>query len=174
MYRRQLYFARKLFNVSEDIQEKLLSYHPVCGGIDNNGLVTDETLVETDMYNSDSIIDEVAAVVSNGVTSYTTYLAAQFPNFRNEITKRSVLNSIISGFGIRKKTLSIEKVDLAERRHMRAMQGAWKHMSGIALINRVRMGVSNIIVIMSAISPERAATLSKVAEPITWLALLLK
>lgn len=174
LYRKQLFFARQLFDVSEETQQKLLSYNTVAGGLNSDGIITDELLVEANYEQSASIVDTLEPHIRPGVKAYTTYLSSKFPQFRNDFTTSTVLNSIVSGYNTLRKTVRTEKADRFELIHKRAMRGAWQNMQGIALINRVRMGINNILVVMSAVSGEKAMSLEKVNDPIAWLALLVK
>lgn len=174
LYRKQLFFARKLFNVSQELQSKLLEYNTICGGLNNNGVITNEEIYEVEMFGKTLTEYDIATVVNNGIRDYTTYLAKKFPLFSNKITKTKVLDSILSGYNIKRKTIAIRSVEYDEMKHKNAMRGAWKNMKGIALINRVRMGVSNIMVVLQAISSGHAKAISNVDDPIAWLALLLK
>lgn len=174
LYRKQLYFARSMFEVDKSIQEKILTYDTVCGGLIQNGVICNEELIEVSM-DCETLEEQVLAdYIKPGVTAYTTYLSKKFPQFTNSITKRSVSSSIISGYNTRRKTMEAVKTNMYEKYHMRSLRGVWRNMSHVALINRVRMGVNNIMVIISAISHDHAKALEKVNDPIAWLALLLK
>lgn len=174
LYRKQLFFARKMFNVDYALQDKLLSYDPVCGGLKPKGIITNEEIYEVEISSKTLTEHEVLTLVSNGVSDYTTYLAKKFPLFTKDITKKKVLNSILSGYNVRRKTIDVRPANYDVMRRKVAMKGAWKNMKGIALINRIRMGISNIMVVLNAISDGHAKALSSVDDPIAWLALLLK
>lgn len=174
LYRKQLFFARNLFNVKKEDQVKMLTYDRTCGGLADNGVIVDEQIIEVSLTDKTLTEQELRTYISNGVNDYTTYIASQFPQFRNEVTKNTVYNSILNSYNVNMKTIKIVEAEPEEKRHMRAMRGAWAKMDGIALINRVRMGVSNILVILRAVNSERARSLEKVNDPIAWLAILLK
>lgn len=174
LYRKQLFFARRTFDVLKEDEERLLEYHTLCGGLNSDGKITCHEIKEVLMELADEVSAEISRLIRPGVVDYVTYMAQKFPQFRDELTMRSVETSIIRAFGIARKTIQVVPADITEKWHMRAMQGAWSEMEGIAIINRVRMGVSNIIVVMSAIASSKAIQLNNVKSPIEWLALLVK
>lgn len=177
LYRKQLDFTRRLFNVDKEIIEDLLTVDRVCGGIIDgddesvkNYRLEDYTL---EQLNTSEQEQKVEVMLARGAKSYTTYLKTKFPELEGNIKYKRVIKSIKKMFNLEKS--SVMRVD-ASRSTMiteRALKGAWRNDSGIGLINKVRMGVDNILMAVSYISNAKAAVLQNAEDPVKWLSILM-
>ena len=75
-------------------------------------------------------------------------------------------------YNVKKKTVVSAFRDLSAAYHERAVRHAWKGMSGLHIVNRIRMGVSNLVMVVSKINPAKANVLAKSGDPTKWLAVL--
>lgn len=174
LYRKQLFFARKLFNVEKDIVDNLITMDISCGGLQEKGRVSEIVLREVDIENIDSYKKTrmIAKLIDKGVGDYTAFLKTNFSEIADAITKKHVVESLTKAYNVKKKTVVSAFRDLSAAYHERAVRHAWKGMSGLHIVNRIRMGVSNLVMVVSKINPAKANVLAKSGDPTKWLAVL--
>ena len=171
LYRKQLFFARKKFSVSEDIETKLLETHVQAGGLDSKGKIGNYTLEDDAIHYSDIDIEEINSLIAPGVKDYVTSLKTLYPQIKEYITTKTVRRTITRAFNINKNTVIIKPASSKEIYNMIALKGAWADDASFRVFNRVRQGISNTIAVLGKLSNAHAKVLCDTKNPIKWLSI---
>lgn len=172
LYRKQKYFAMRLYDSNKEVINALETYDQTCGGFVQNGLITNMRVSDRNVSIDDSVYDLIKTKISKGINDYTYYLKRSFPTITRAFTKRTVTSNLMRMYVVTRTTCKLEPVNRADMYHRRAMKGAWRNMPGINLIHKMRMGISNILLAVSHVDSSLANILGEADEPLEWLQLL--
>lgn len=173
IYRKQLFFARRLFNVDKTIITALLEYDLAAGGLIKGGYVTNQKIVEYTIETKAEQIDEIKTLTRKGISDYTEYLKRKFNNIADAFSYNAVSNNAMMMYNVYKKSCTLENVDVNEIIVERNMKGAWSNLPGITTIHKLRMGISDIVMAIEYVSPELADVLKRSIDPLRWMRILL-
>lgn len=171
LYRKQLFFARRKFDVSEEMQEKLLKTHVQAGGLSVNGKIGNYTLEDDSLAYADIDVNGISSLLQPGVKDYVTSLKSLYPEIREFITEKTVRRTLMKAFNINKNTICIKPASSKAIYNQIALRGAWNDDSNFRIFNRVRQGVSNVIGVLGKLSNAHAKVLSETNDPIKWLSI---
>lgn len=171
LYRKQLFFANKLFDVNKETSDLLLKTHVAAGGLDPNGIIGNYELVDTAMPNTTINYNEILNIVKPGIRDYVTSLSSLYPEIREYISYNQSSKNIMKGFNTSKQIVTKREASSLHIRNAIALKGAWANDKSFRIYNRVRMGVSNTIGVLGKLSNAQAKILSDTHNPQKWLSI---
>lgn len=173
LYRKQLFFARKLFDVDKNIIQALLTYDTTAGGIIKNGYITNKRIKEIEIDLAVSKVDELKTLTYKGISSYTAFLKGKFKSIADAFSYSAVEGNLLLMYNVYKKSCIIEEASMANIINEKALAGAWSAIEGMTVVHKVRMGISNIVIAMKQFNPAFAKVLEESGDPIKWMKILL-
>jgi hypothetical protein len=173
LYRKQLWFASKLFDVEKSIVNDLVEMDITAGGVVKGGAIRSYKLVEVKVLQNNEVVDIIKTRIRNGIMSYTTFLKRKFPTIKRAFNSSTVESNLMSMYHTAKTSIAREDVEKKEMYNERALKGAWTGLQGMTVVHRMRMGISNIVLAIGFVSPELASVLERSGDPIKWMRILL-
>lgn len=172
-YRKQLYFSARLFEVDKDIINLLIETDLSAGGIRKNGTISNYRLVEVEQDRLEGRIKDIKTLTHKGISAYTSFLKRKFCDIKDAFSLRAVERNIMQMYNVYKKTVVREDCELHNITTEKALKGAWSNLEGMTALHKVRMGISDIILAITAVDPALSSVLKNSGNPVKWLRILL-
>lgn len=166
VFRNQLRFASKLFEVDLDTIKKYLKSDISIGGYLQDGEVNDY-MIRDAVEEGSAKLWEVA-----GVKDYCTYLCKSFPELAEQINIKNVVSSFSILFNKQRSKIVVEAASRVDTTERKALKGAWRHTRGLAIVNKLRLGVSDVIIAVQSVKPEQAEVLKRSGDAWSWMRIL--
>lgn len=174
LYRKQLFFARRLFDVSPEMAEKFLQTDVSAGGLSKNGKIGNYKFEDKPIAFENVDYGAIKHTLNNGVRDCVTSLKSYYKEIADYISFSTVQKNIMKGFNIAKMTIVEVQASSLDIHNSIALSGAWHDDQSFRVFNRVRLGVSNTIAVLGKLSNAQAEMLSKTDNPAKWLSILTK
>lgn len=172
-YRKQLFFARELFDAPKEVIDALITYDTHAGGVVKNGYITNKRIIEYNKQDVSEDYDLIKTLTYAGVRSYITFLKSKFEVVKDAFKMSTVTNNVMRMYNVHRKSCKIEDYSSKALRIEKRFKGAWSNLPGISTIHKLRMGIADIVMAIKYIKPELAHILSKSDDPIKWMLILL-